>query len=191
MARPLGFDPEEAQVALMNIFWARGYEGTSMQDIEAATGLKKQSLYRIFGDKHAMYLAALRAYEEQVVAGAEAVLAGATGGARARFAVLFDWIIRSIIETRDLRGCFLANASTEASSADAEIAGALASMNRRLEAAFLTALEADARYREDPALARSRMLHILAAYFGLRIMLKGTFGEEAVRGAAGDLLQTI
>jgi TetR/AcrR family transcriptional regulator, transcriptional repressor for nem operon len=191
MARPLGFDPEQAKTALMNIFWARGYEATSMQDIEVATGLRKQSLYRLFGDKHAMYLAALRSYEDCVVAEAERILGGTPGPARARFAALLDWVIRSASDTGDVRGCFLANASAEASAADPETAAVLAAMSGRMAKAFDGALSADARYRDDPGLRRARMRHLLASYVGLRILVRGAFDEVAVREAADDLLLSI
>ena len=62
------FNKDEALDKAMQAFWMHGYEATSMQDIEVATGLRKQSLYRLFGDKHAMYLAALWSYEDCVVA---------------------------------------------------------------------------------------------------------------------------
>ncbi|MCY1125819.1 TetR/AcrR family transcriptional regulator [Frigidibacter sp. RF13] len=191
MARPLGFDPEEAKTALMNIFWARGFDATSMQDIEVATGLKKQSLYRLFGDKHSMYLAALRTYEDCVVAEAERILGQTPGPARARFAALLDWVIRSASDAGDMRGCFLANASAEASAADPETAEVLAEMSGRMAAAFDGALSADARYRDDAGLRRARMRHLLAAYVGLRILVKGAFEEAAVREAADDLLLSI
>jgi AcrR family transcriptional regulator len=63
MARLREFEIGEALDGVMDVFWRQGYEGASMQDIEAATGLNKQSLYRIFPDKRAMYLAALERYE--------------------------------------------------------------------------------------------------------------------------------
>ena len=68
MARPRAFDPDTALQDVMNVFWKKGYEGASLQDIEAATGLNKQSLYRAFGDKRAMYLAALDIYEKNIIA---------------------------------------------------------------------------------------------------------------------------
>lgn len=43
MARPREFEPEEALDAIMGVFWRQGYEGTSLQDIEAATGLNNKA----------------------------------------------------------------------------------------------------------------------------------------------------
>jgi AcrR family transcriptional regulator len=46
----------------METFWVKGYANTSLDDIAAATGMNKPSLYAAFGDKHALYLAALAQY---------------------------------------------------------------------------------------------------------------------------------
>ena len=48
----------------MHAFWARGYEATSMTDLIAATGLHKGSLYQAFGDKHSLFVGALKRYLE-------------------------------------------------------------------------------------------------------------------------------
>ena len=46
----------------MNVFWRRGYEATTLDDLTATMGIKRQSLYNSFGDKHSLYLEALRHY---------------------------------------------------------------------------------------------------------------------------------
>ncbi|MEO0871516.1 MAG: TetR/AcrR family transcriptional regulator [Pseudomonadota bacterium] len=52
----------------MNIFWEHGYEATSIQLLEAATGLKRQSLYNAFGNKDAMFGLAADRYDRAVSA---------------------------------------------------------------------------------------------------------------------------
>jgi TetR/AcrR family transcriptional regulator, transcriptional repressor for nem operon len=61
------FDQESARGAMMDLFWTKGFEATSLQDLERATGLNRSSLYNAFGDKRAMFLAALEAYAERVM----------------------------------------------------------------------------------------------------------------------------
>ena len=53
MARPRSFDPDEALDLARDVFWRKGFQGTSLDDITAATGLAKPSLYAAFGDKNA------------------------------------------------------------------------------------------------------------------------------------------
>ncbi|MEK7392561.1 MAG: TetR/AcrR family transcriptional regulator [Fibrobacterota bacterium] len=60
--RPRLYDSEQALDAATRIFWARGYEGTSINELVETTGLNKPSLYAAFGDKEALYLAVVERY---------------------------------------------------------------------------------------------------------------------------------
>lgn len=53
--RPAEFDRTEVLGGLLAVFWARGFEGTSVAELEAATGLSRSSLYASFGDKQALF----------------------------------------------------------------------------------------------------------------------------------------
>src|SRR2546421_1155785 len=64
MARPKEFDRDEALQKAMEVFWSRGYEAASIQELVKQMGINRQSLYDTFGDKHALYLAALDRYRE-------------------------------------------------------------------------------------------------------------------------------
>jgi AcrR family transcriptional regulator len=66
MPRPPGFVREDALGDIMRTFWAHGFEATSLDRLEQATGLGRQSLYNAFGGKEAMLQAALDAYREQI-----------------------------------------------------------------------------------------------------------------------------
>jgi AcrR family transcriptional regulator len=60
--RPRSFDAETVLDTVQEVFWRQGYEGTSYTDLTAATGLNKPSLYAAFGDKEALFAAALDRY---------------------------------------------------------------------------------------------------------------------------------
>src|SRR3546814_21123720 len=62
MARPKGFDTAAALERAMELFWQQGYAATSMEQLVAAMGISRQSLYDTYGDKHALFLAALDSY---------------------------------------------------------------------------------------------------------------------------------
>ena len=62
MARPRAFEPEEAVRQALLVFWRKGYEATSLSDIETATGVARMSLYNVFGDKDGLFQAALERY---------------------------------------------------------------------------------------------------------------------------------
>src|SRR5688572_6532546 len=57
--RPRSFDPDDVLDKARAVFWNLGYAATSLDDLAAATGLNRPSLYAAFGDKHALYMAAM------------------------------------------------------------------------------------------------------------------------------------
>ncbi len=65
VGRPREFDEEAALEAAMEAFWAKGFEATSMADLCACTGLHKGSLYQAFGDKHQLFMDALKHYSDK------------------------------------------------------------------------------------------------------------------------------
>jgi TetR/AcrR family transcriptional regulator, copper-responsive repressor len=64
--RPRAFEPEIALVQAMDVFWGHGFAATSLDDVSAATGLNRPSLYGAFGDKRALYLKAYGQYRSHV-----------------------------------------------------------------------------------------------------------------------------
>ena len=60
--RPAGFDRAEALHRAMELFWARGYEGTTLDELTAAMGINRPSLYAAFGDKEQLFRRALDRY---------------------------------------------------------------------------------------------------------------------------------
>lgn len=60
--RPPAFNHEEALEKAMHVFWAHGYEGTSMSDLTEAMGVNKPSIYGAFGSKEELFRKALQRY---------------------------------------------------------------------------------------------------------------------------------
>lgn len=67
MARKREFDPEEALDKAMHVFWEKGYAGTSMRDLTAATGVAPAGLYAAFGDKDSLYQKSLEHYRDNYI----------------------------------------------------------------------------------------------------------------------------
>lgn len=68
MARTKQFDERQALVSAMLVFWEKGYEGTSINDLEQAMGLKRTSIYNAFGNKSALFERVMSCYKESVMA---------------------------------------------------------------------------------------------------------------------------
>jgi AcrR family transcriptional regulator len=101
--RPREFDMERALDRAMHVFWAKGYEGASLQDLTTAMGIRPASLYKAFGNKQALFEQALARYLSGPVAFIRAAL-----GAPTAYAVA-EKILRGaaefLTETRVRRGC--------------------------------------------------------------------------------------
>lgn len=64
MGRPRAFHEDKALDAAMRVFWEKGYEGASLDDLTAAMGINRSSLYSSFGDKEQLFKRAIAHYAE-------------------------------------------------------------------------------------------------------------------------------
>ena len=69
MARPREFDRDAALKRAMSVFWAKGYAGTSTDDLLEAMSIGRQSMYGAFGDKRTLYVEALERYQQDSIMG--------------------------------------------------------------------------------------------------------------------------
>ena len=76
MGRPRSFDTATVLRAVEEQFRATGYAGTSLDDVAAATGLGRGSIYSAFGDKHELFMRSLGEYCERNEASVAAALDG-------------------------------------------------------------------------------------------------------------------
>ena len=60
--RPRSFDELEALEKATQVFWSKGYDGATIDDLVAGMGVGRPSLYSVFGDKRTLFLRVLRAY---------------------------------------------------------------------------------------------------------------------------------
>src|ERR1041385_9186170 len=63
--RPRSFDEGEALEKAIQVFWSKGYDGVTIDDLVAGMGVGRPSLYAVFGDKRMLFLRVLRAYAER------------------------------------------------------------------------------------------------------------------------------
>jgi TetR/AcrR family transcriptional repressor of nem operon len=123
MARPKSFIPEQALQKAMHVFWEKGYEGASIQDLTQAMGINRFSLYDTFGDKHALYLQTLDMYANCVVKSFTRdlhELVERVGPLDAIEQSLLNMVDRAH-QPADTCGCLYQRAVTEMASADPEV----------------------------------------------------------------------
>lgn len=108
--RPKHFDREEALQAAMHVFWARGYEGASIQDLTAAMGINKPSLYSTFGCKEELFREAVSLYDKLE----GAIVSGSLDAATSARSAIEDMLranAKSYTSPEKPRGCMIVLAS--------------------------------------------------------------------------------
>ena len=136
--RPRSFDSDEVLDRARAVFWNLGYAATSLDDIAAATGLNRPSLYSAFGDKHALYIAALNRSRTEATAALAAALK-LEAPLRRVLGVIFDRTV-DIYRRGEAgqRGCFLIGTAVTQAVDDPEA--------RELRGAYIAAT--DGLFRE-------------------------------------------
>ncbi len=161
--RPLAFAPDSALEAAMRLFWRRGYEATSMQDLERHTGLSRSSLYNSFGSKRELFERAVAEYARR----GERVFAALEHGERgiADIRAFFDALVERLSGARPRPGCLMVNSVVEFGGADAAMSRSGKRYFGRVHSALAGALRRAARLGEIPAAGvenRARLLLALA-----------------------------
>lgn len=189
MARPREFDEDRAVDAAMRSFWAGGYEATSTQDLCAATGLGRSSIYNTFHSKRDLFERALRRYMAMKDHDTLAVLAG-DAGIRDKVWTLFRWVVEA--QESDPLGCLVVNSLVEC-PADEEIADLLARNEELRLGALRDAFEAARRAGEigadrDPvALAH----FVVATISGMQVAARAGAGRAVLESVATTALTAI
>jgi TetR/AcrR family transcriptional repressor of nem operon len=124
MGRPREFEIDESTGRALQVFWVKGYEGTSVPDLVEATGIQRGSLYAAYGSKHALYLAALDRYQVEASAPMRTLLAAVHDGEPVRDALggLFGALVEQAVHDPDRKGCMMVNAITERATCDPDVA---------------------------------------------------------------------
>jgi AcrR family transcriptional regulator len=113
--RPAVFDRGAALNAAMKLFWERGYEGTSFDDLIAAMGISASSFYNSFGSKEALYCEATRSYLEWAGQWFFAILNDPSIDTKTAFARLFEATAEEFTRGDHPLGCMISLAGTHCS----------------------------------------------------------------------------
>jgi AcrR family transcriptional regulator len=174
--RPRGYDPDAALGRAIGSFWQAGYSGTSLDDLSAATGMNRPSLYGAFGDKRDLYLKALAHYWELSRVAMDEAL---THDLPLRHALqrLYDKALSIYFSGKEgPRGCFAIGTATTEAVHDAKIRASLAEGFRMIDEAFEARIRLAQDQGELPGQADPAALAMLAS---------ATLHTLAIRSRAG------
>lgn len=133
------FDRQEALVSAMNLFWRKGYNDTSVQDLVEETGVARSGLYGEFGDKHELFLAALDRYQDIV----HDTLGDLTrpGAGVEDIVKFFAGLVRSANKDTEHPGCLMCNTAVELGRLDKAIGDKVKAHLNMLRKLFRRAIE--------------------------------------------------
>ena len=191
MARPKEFDKNRVLDKAMEVFWCRGYEATTMQDLVEAMEINRQSIYDTFGDKHALFLAAFDHYEAIVVNDFLTSL-DRPGPVRPAIEGLFEAIVQGSPGDRQ-RGCMISNLTVELAGRDETVAAKIANNFEVMVAGFYKAL---VRAQAQGEINTTLDLHSVAHYFfstfqGLRVSAKATTDQQVLQNVVEVALSVL
>ncbi|RIV24951.1 TetR/AcrR family transcriptional regulator [Fibrisoma montanum] len=195
MPRPKAFDEEAVLQKAVNLFWCRGYEATSVQDLVDGLGINRASLYDTYGDKRELYIKALEHYRDAEHNG----FCQWMDQSRPAIDLLRDLFtggIRQSVDDPQQKGCFLVNATIELAPHDPAIARIVAANQRTFEERLRQVIE---RGQREGSINRAHSAADLARFLfttftGLKVMSRARpdlSAMQAVMDVAMSTLQPI
>ncbi|OPA73601.1 TetR family transcriptional regulator [Paenibacillus selenitireducens] len=177
--RPREFKDVAVIDAAIDLFWSKGYEACSTQELCDRTGLGRGSLYNAFGSKHELYEQALQRYHELGIEAQLEILERPVS-AKERLTGLLEWAIDIDFSHPDRRGCLVLNAAMERAGIDPVVERVIGRHIGFLEQALCRLMEDGLRTGEiradRPALELARLF--MSSYHGLRFLNKSTQNRE-------------
>lgn len=192
MARPREFDADIALEKAMRVFWDQGYQGTSIEDLMKAAGVKKQSLYAAFGDKRSLFLKCLNLYTRQTLAMVQAIVNESDSPLEGITRVM-RYASRPVDPQDCPAGCLMANTALELGQQDPEVAEEVRRMFRGFEKVLTTAVrraqeEGEIRRDVDCAVVGQSLANTIN---GIRILEKTGASRQQVRAVVEAALGAI
>ena len=120
MARPKKFDEAETLQKAMNVYWKKGYAGTSMSDLVTAMGINAPSLYDTYGDKHQLFMSSLNSYLNSQLDWMK-TLSEESIPVKEIILTLLKALVADTLNDPDRKGCFMVNTVTELANQDEEV----------------------------------------------------------------------
>ncbi len=189
MARHKEFDRDTALQKAMNLFWEKGYEATSIQDLEKHMGIGRRSLYDTFNNKYDLFVETLGRYHLM-----------RQGQTRANFEVLdspssilraiFTDLVYEAVNDSDRKGCLYINSAVELAARDGVVASKSKTVYQGMETMFqnllIQAQQAGEINIDMDTLSVAQTLTV--TFFGIRVMAKMNPDETVLNNVVNNSL---
>lgn len=192
MPKHVTFDRAEIVRKVTDLFWKKGYHGTSMQDLVDTTGLNRSSLYNSFGDKFSLFLESLKFYQDR-----EQTLAFSNlfkeNSAIASIRSFFTALVDGIENDQDRKGCYLINCTAELSATDEKVQKFLVDNQLVLRCTFTDLIRAGQESGEisSEKNAEQLALYLFSSLQGLRLTGMLITSKEELNSVVDQILSVL
>ncbi len=192
IGRPREFETEEALEAAMNLFWRKGYETSSLDELLQTMSLSKSSFYSTFGSKHELFQKCITHYrkmlEDRLLENLEQEKSG-----RQFIENLFFDLTKKEFRQKDLKGCLIMNSANEFAQKDLPVSTLVSKGVSNLVEILLKAIkqaqnEGNVSKNKNP---RSLARYLLTNICGLQTMLKAGIKQTEAKEIIRETLKAL
>ena len=186
MGRTKDFDENEVLVKAVNIFWLKGYNGTSMQDLVDGLGISRSSLYDTYGDKHTLFIKALESYQCSASVQVSKIIDNASSAKKA-VEQLLEFVIAGLLNDNERKGCFMLNAEVEIAPYNQDVNDLICRNDQQLELVFYSLIQkgqsnGEIANRQDArALARFIFNNVKGIRISAKSVTDSSFFDDIVK----------
>lgn len=180
------FDEREVIALALDVFWRKGLHDATMQDLAAATGVQRGSLYNAYGDKEAIFLRAFDGYAAQFLEAAGKALA--EGDTATRLRTFLDMIVVNMTAGSPARGCLTTRTALDAGISSAEVRVRVQGVLGQLEQLVARAIGSG----KMPAADANRLARVVVTFTrGLAVMERAGYSRKQLRDSAAAFVDAL
>ncbi|ASR48114.1 TetR/AcrR family transcriptional regulator [Paenibacillus kribbensis] len=189
MARYKEFEVNEVLDKAVQLFWMQGYEKTSMQELVDFMGIHRRSIYDTFGDKHALFMNALKRYEA-IQSNEMRLLVEKQEPVKELIRQFFEY---SLEKEGEPQGCFIVNSGVELGVLDPEVSSFVEDSYSKMEKSLYNLIlfgqqTGEIKARLDPEALSHYFMNV---WLGLRTMVKTATNQEKLSGIINTALSIL
>lgn len=190
MGRRLQFDADASLHKAMKLFWRKGYESTSMQDLVDELGINRFSIYNTFGDKKAVFVKVLEYYRTTVLAFLIAPLKTQKPAAQ-RIDDYLSLLTEQLCSDAGSLGCMIQNTGLSEVSSDPEVKAVLKRLVGDLRGAIMDAVEGLVGEEEACSEIEAKTDFVLCQLQGAILFRRATASQDSIEGQMALLRRAV
>ena len=192
IGRPRNFDSEQALDAAMQVFWSKGYEATSLQDLIETMKISKSSFYQTFKSKHQLFQNCLHYYQDSFISDLSDSFQQAKTG-RSFIENIFKAMPNKAKSSCDRRGCLILNCISEFSQRDPVIAKVTSKGIKQITNILLSAVKRAQHEKDITSNIKPLPLarYLLSSMNGLTTMIKAGASPTEVKEVTQVVLSAL